>query len=49
MEKFSMITDFIPAGDQPQAISDLVKGLDKGKTHEKIIIAYVIHSSFCLC
>jgi excinuclease ABC subunit B len=32
MEKFSMVTDFVPAGDQPQAISSLVKGLEEGKT-----------------
>jgi excinuclease ABC subunit B len=34
MEKLSMITDFVPAGDQPQEISDLVKGLEKGKEHQ---------------
>ena len=37
MEKFSMITDFVPAGDQPQAISDLVKGLKKGKEHQVLL------------
>jgi excinuclease ABC subunit B len=37
MEKFSMITDFIPAGDQPQAISELVKGLEKGKEHQVLL------------
>jgi excinuclease ABC subunit B len=37
MEKFSMITDFVPAGDQPQAISDLVKGLEKGKEHQVLL------------
>jgi len=31
MKEFSMITDFVPAGDQPQAISDLVKGLDENR------------------
>jgi excinuclease ABC subunit B len=35
--KFSMITDFVPAGDQPQAISDLVKGLEKGKEHQVLL------------
>jgi excinuclease ABC subunit B len=37
MEKFSMITDFVPAGDQPQAISDLVKGLEEGKEHQVLL------------
>ncbi|HAR49548.1 MAG TPA: excinuclease ABC subunit B, partial [Smithella sp.] len=37
MEKLSMITDFVPAGDQPQAISDLVKGLEKGKEHQVLL------------
>ena len=37
MEKFSMITDFVPAGDQPQAISDLVKGLEKCKEHQVLL------------
>jgi excinuclease ABC subunit B len=37
MEKFSMITDFVPAGDQPQAISNLVKGLENGKEHQVLL------------
>ncbi|OGP88227.1 MAG: excinuclease ABC subunit B [Deltaproteobacteria bacterium RBG_19FT_COMBO_43_11] len=37
MEKFSMITDFVPAGDQPQAISNLVKGLEKGREHQVLL------------
>jgi excinuclease ABC subunit B len=37
MEKFSMITDFAPAGDQPQAISDLVKDLEEGKEHQVLL------------
>ena len=32
-----MITDFVPAGDQPQAISDLVKGLEEGKEHQVLL------------
>jgi len=32
-----MITDFVPAGDQPLAISDLVKGLEKGKEHQVLL------------
>jgi excinuclease ABC subunit B len=37
MEKFLMITDFVPAGDQPQAILDLVQGLKKGKEHQVLL------------
>jgi excinuclease ABC subunit B len=37
MGKFSMVTDFVPAGDQPQAISSLVKGLEKGKEHQVLL------------
>jgi len=32
-----MITDFVPAGDQPQAISNLVKGLEEGKNHQVLL------------
>ncbi len=32
-----MVTDFVPAGDQPQAISNLVKGLEKGKEHQVLL------------
>ena len=32
-----MITDFVPAGDQPQAISDLIKGLEKNKEHQVLL------------
>jgi len=37
MEKFSMITNFVPAGDQPQAIDKLVKGLKEGKEHQVLL------------
>lgn len=37
MEKLSMITDFVPSGDQPQAIDNLVKGLQKGKEHQVLL------------
>ncbi len=32
-----MITDFVPAGDQPQAIDHLVKGLEAGKEHQVLL------------
>ncbi len=37
MGKFSMITDFVPAGDQPQAIDNLVKGLNESKKHQVLL------------
>ncbi|HPC86284.1 MAG TPA: excinuclease ABC subunit UvrB [Smithellaceae bacterium] len=37
MEKFSLITDFIPSGDQPQAIDQLVRGLEDGKEHQVLL------------
>ncbi len=37
MEKFSLITDFIPSGDQPQAIDKLVQGLAEGKEHQVLL------------
>ena len=32
-----MITDFVPSGDQPQAIDRLVKGLEKGMNHQVLL------------
>ena len=32
-----MKTDFVPAGDQPQAIDSLVKGLEMGKQHQVLL------------
>jgi excinuclease ABC subunit B len=37
MEKFSLITDFIPSGDQPQAIDKLTRGLAAGKEHQVLL------------
>jgi len=37
MEKFSLITDFIPAGDQPQAIHELSRGLQEGRQHQVLL------------
>src|SRR5208283_3564099 len=36
-EKLSIITDFIPAGDQPQAIDQLTQGLQEGKEHQVLL------------
>ena len=37
MEKLLITTDFVPAGDQPQAIDNLVKGLEEGKEHQVLL------------
>ena len=37
MGKLSIITDFIPAGDQPRAIDQLTQGLQEGKEHQVLL------------
>jgi len=37
MAKFKIISDFRPTGDQPQAISKLVNGLEKGMPHQVLL------------
>jgi excinuclease ABC subunit B len=37
MEIFSLITDFIPSGDQPQAILELSEGLKEGRPHQVLL------------
>jgi len=37
MERLSITTDFVPAGDQPQAIDNLVKGLEKSREHQVLL------------
>ena len=37
MEKFTLTTDFIPAGDQPQAIDELSLGLQEGRQHQVLL------------
>jgi excinuclease ABC subunit B len=36
-KKFQLISDYIPAGDQPQAIRQLVAGLEKGDQHQTLL------------
>jgi excinuclease ABC subunit B len=36
-EKFQLVTDFIPTGDQPQAIAKLVEGIRKGERHQTLL------------
>lgn len=35
--KFTLISDFIPTGDQPQAIDQLVEGLNSGENHQVLL------------
>ena len=37
MEKFSLMSDFVPSGDQPQAIDKLADGLAAGKEHQVLL------------
>ena len=37
MDKFNLKTDFTPQGDQPQAIEELVKGLNNGKKDQVLL------------
>ena len=36
-KKFEVVSDFKPAGDQPQAISELVEGLENGLAHQTLL------------
>ncbi len=37
MEKFKLKSDFVPAGDQPQAIEQLVEGLENGQSDQVLL------------
>jgi len=37
MEKFKLVSNFKPTGDQPQAVEALVKGLNAGKEHQLLL------------
>ena len=34
---FQLVTDYIPAGDQPKAIEDLITGINDGLTHQTLL------------
>lgn len=34
---FQLVTDYIPAGDQPKAIADLITGINDGLTHQTLL------------
>ena len=37
MHPFTLVSDFEPAGDQPQAIDELARGIDQGVTHQTLL------------
>ncbi len=37
MERFELVSDFEPAGDQPGAIAELVEGLERGDKHQTLL------------
>jgi excinuclease ABC subunit B len=37
MEKFKLVTNFKPSGDQPKAIEKLIKNLEKGEKHQILL------------
>lgn len=37
MEKFELVSDYQPSGDQPEAIAELVQGLKEGKKHQVLL------------
>ena len=37
MPEFKLVADFVPTGDQPTAVNDLVNGLYEGKTHQTLL------------
>ncbi len=37
MEAFTLVSDFEPAGDQPQAIDELARGIDQGLPHQTLL------------
>ena len=36
-KNFQLVTDYIPAGDQPNAIADLISGINDGLTHQTLL------------
>ena len=37
MPEFKLVADFVPTGDQPKAVNDLVNGLYEEKTHQTLL------------
>ena len=37
MQRFKLISDYTPSGDQPEAIEALIKGIEEGKRHQVLL------------
>ncbi|MEW6459229.1 MAG: DEAD/DEAH box helicase family protein, partial [Bacillota bacterium] len=37
MPPFKLVSDYVPRGDQPQAIENLVRGLERGLRHQVLL------------
>lgn len=37
MEKFKLVSDFAPTGDQPEAIKELVEGFEEGNQFQTLL------------
>jgi len=37
MKKFKLVSEFKPTGDQPEAIKELIKGVEKGERHQTLL------------
>src|SRR5512146_2494876 len=36
-QRFNLVSDFLPQGDQPKAIDQLVEGLEQGRRHQVLL------------
>ena len=46
---FKLVSKYKPNGDQPQAINELVKGLEEGKKEQVLHIADHVDKNFSFC
>ena len=37
MPEFQIVSDFGPTGDQPQAVEEVVEGIEKGMVHQSLM------------
>ena len=37
MDHFELVSDYKPSGDQPEAIAELVEGIQEGKKHQVLL------------
>ena len=37
MQRFKLVSDYTPSGDQPEAIEALIKGIAEGKKHQVLL------------